>query len=87
MLTSTEAPNGKAQKFCQFTLKPRFDNQNSFDRYYFTYVLTSNRLAPNLTVQLYHYRVCCVPQIEGKSSSNFSHYSKKMCPPSEMQFC
>ena len=53
------------------------DSKNSFDRYYFTYVLTSNRLAPNLTVQLYHYRVCCLPQIEGKSSSNFSHYSKK----------
>ena len=34
----------------------------------FTSVLTSNRVALNLAVQHDHYRVCCAPQMEGKSN-------------------
>ena len=34
----------------------------------FTSVLTSDRVALNLAVQHDQYRVCCAPQMEGKSS-------------------
>ena len=68
----------------KITLKPQMENPNRFINlsnsklrlenkkismvFSFTSVLTSNRVALNLAVQHDQYRVCCAPQMEGKSN-------------------
>ena len=48
--------------------KLRLENEKISIDDSFTSVLTSNRVALNLAVQHDQYRVCCAPQMEGKSS-------------------
>ena len=48
--------------------KLRLENEKISIDVSFTSVLTSNRVALNLAVQHDHYRVCCAPQMEGKSN-------------------